>query len=157
MELQSGIQIPRALHRGEKELPFVDFGEGVNLQLLQVDIPLGLWVVRSRFAPGTTIPTHKHTGPVYAFTLAGSWKYLEYPEVTTAGSYLYEPAGSIHTLTIPPDESGVTDVWFAIYGANLNLDESGNVVNVVDAGFIRDLYFSMCEMNDLGRPNVVGA
>jgi hypothetical protein len=157
MELQSGIQIPRAIHRGEEELPFVDFAEGVRLQLLQVDIPLGLWVVRTRFSPGTTIPTHKHTGPVYAFTIAGSWKYLEYPEVNTAGSYLYEPAGSIHTLTVPADVRGVTDVWFAIYGANLNLDESGNVVTVIDAGFIRDLYLAACEMNGLGRPNVVGA
>ena len=157
MELQSGIQIPRAIHRGEEELPFVDFAEGVKIQLLQVDIPLGLWVVRTRFAPGTTIMTHKHTGPVYAFTLAGKWKYVEYPDVNTTGSYLYEPAGSIHTLTVPADVVGETDVWFAIYGANLNLDDQGNVVNVIDAGFIRDLYFSMCEMNGLGRPNVVGA
>ena len=157
MEVQSAIHVPRAIHRGEEELPFVDFAEGVKVQLLQVDIPLGLWVVRTRFAPGTTILTHKHTGPVYAFTLAGQWKYVEYPEVNTAGSYLSEPAGSIHTLTVPPDTVGETDVWFAIYGANLNLDEQGNVLNVVDAGFIRDFYFSMCEMQGLGRPNVVGA
>ena len=29
---------------------------------------------------------------------------------------------------------GMTDVWFAIYGANLNLDADGNVEPVVDAG-----------------------
>jgi 2,4'-dihydroxyacetophenone dioxygenase len=156
MELASEIQIPRAIHRGERDLPFVDIGDDTELQLLQVDIPAGLWVVRTRFRPGVTIPTHKHTGPVYAFTLSGRWKYLEYPEVNTAGSYLYEPAGSIHTLTVPPDVEGITDVWFAIYGANLNIDTAGNVISVVDAGFIRDLYFAMCEAQGLGRPAVVG-
>ena len=151
------MDIPRAIHRGEDELPFVDIGDGSSIQLLQVDIEAGLWVLRTRFVPGITIPTHKHTGEVFAFTIAGRWKYLEYPEVNTAGSYLYEPAGSIHTLTVPDDVEGLTDVWFAIYGANLNLDEAGNVTSVIDAGFMRDVYFALCEGQGLPRPNVVGA
>jgi 2,4'-dihydroxyacetophenone dioxygenase len=142
--------VPRAIHRGESELPFVALGDGTHLQLLQVDIPSGLWVVRTRFEPGVTIPTHRHTGPVYAFTLAGRWKYKEYPEVNTAGSYLYEPAGSVHTLTVPSDVEGLTDVWFAIYGANLNLDENGNVVSVIDAGFVKQAYLDACAA--LGHP-----
>ncbi len=150
-------EVPRAIHRGEDELPFIAVGDGTHLQLLQVDVELGLWVVRTRFEPGVTIPTHKHTGQVYAFTIAGRWKYKEYPEVNTAGSYLFEPAGSVHTLTVPDDVDGLTDVWFAIYGANLNLDDDGNVWAVIDAGFIRDFYFQMCEAQGLPRPNVVGA
>ena len=46
------VDIPRALHRGEEELPFVDIGEGSTLQLLQVDIESGLWVIRNHFQPG---------------------------------------------------------------------------------------------------------
>ena len=46
---------PTATHRGEEELPFVDLGDGTLLQLLQVDLAVGVWVIRSRFAPGTTI------------------------------------------------------------------------------------------------------
>jgi quercetin dioxygenase-like cupin family protein len=157
MEISSEIHVPRAIHRGERDLPFVDIGEGTELQLLQLDVSAGLWVVRTRFQPGVTIQTHKHTGPVYAFTISGRWKYVEYPEVNRAGSYLFEPAGSIHTLTVPVDVEGITDVWFAIYGANLNLDEQGNVVSVVDASSIRDLYFGTCEAQGLGRPDVVGA
>lgn len=148
--------IPTAIHRGDEELPFVDIGDGSTLQLLQVDIDQGLWVVRTRFQPGTTIDTHKHTGPVYAFTLSGRWKYREYPEVNTAGSYLYEPAGSVHTLTVPDDVEGITDVWFAIMGANLNLDAEGNVTSVYDAGFIRDMYFLLAEAEGHERPNVIG-
>jgi quercetin dioxygenase-like cupin family protein len=146
----SPTSAPRAIHRGESELPVVALGDGTHLQLLQVDIPAGLWVVRTRFEPGVTIPTHRHTGPVYAFTLAGRWRYKEYPEVNTAGSYLYEPAGSVHTLTVPPDVEGLTDVWFAIYGANLNLDENGNVVSIIDAGFVKQVYLGACAA--LGHP-----
>jgi 2,4'-dihydroxyacetophenone dioxygenase len=150
------IEIPMALHRGESDLPFVDLGDGSDLQLLQCDVEAGLWVIRTRFNPGYLVQTHKHTGEVFAFTISGSWKYQEYPEVNTAGSYLYEPAGSVHTLTVPADQEGLTDVWFAIRGANLNLDEAGNVTMVIDAGVIRDFYLGSCEAMGLPRPAVIG-
>jgi 2,4'-dihydroxyacetophenone dioxygenase len=76
--------------------------------------------------------------------------------VNTAGPYLYEPAGSVHTLTVPDENEGPTDVWFAIRGANLNLDESGKVTSVVDAGLMRDFYLGSCEAMGLPRPNVIG-
>ncbi|HEY8527440.1 MAG TPA: 2,4'-dihydroxyacetophenone dioxygenase family protein [Acidimicrobiales bacterium] len=152
----STVEIPLARHRGESDLPWVSLGDGSDLQLLQCDVEAGLWVIRTRFSPGYLVQTHKHTGEVFAFTISGSWKYVEYPEVNTAGSYLYEPAGSVHTLTVPADNDGPTDVWFAIRGANLNLDEAGNVTSVVDAGTIRDFYLAACEAQGLGRPPVIG-
>jgi len=149
--------IPRALHRGEDELPFVALGDGTHLQLMHVDESKGLWVIRTRFEPGVTIQTHRHTGPVYAFTVAGEWKYREYPEVNRAGSYLFEPAGSVHTLTVPAGQAGRTDAWFAIYGANLNLDADGNVTTVIDAGVVKQFYLALCEEQKLPRPDVVAA
>jgi hypothetical protein len=151
------IEIPRALHRGESDLPFVDVGDGSEIQLLQCDVEAGLWVVRTRFAPGYRVQTHKHTGEVFAFTLAGSWHYEEYPEdVNGPGSYLFEPAGSVHTLVVPEQNDGPTDVWFAIRGANLNLDADGNVELVLDAALIGDAYLGLCEAQGLGRPPVIG-
>lgn len=149
--------IPRALHRGTSDNPFVDLGDGSTLQLMQVDIEAGLWVIRTKFNPGYRVQTHKHTGEVFAFTLSGSWKYEEYPEVNTAGSYLYEPAGSIHTLIVPETNTEVTDVWFAIYGANLNLDEAGNITSIIDAGNILQAYQLLAEAQGLGTPDVIGA
>jgi 2,4'-dihydroxyacetophenone dioxygenase len=149
--------IPMAIHRGESDLPFVDLGEGIKIQVLQVNIDAGLWVIRNKFAPGTVVQKHKHTGEVFAFTQSGSWKYAEYPEVNTAGSFLYEPAGSVHTLTVPDTNTEETDVWFAIYGANLNLDANGNVDFVIDAQFIYEVYAGMCEAEGHGKPNVIGA
>jgi 2,4'-dihydroxyacetophenone dioxygenase len=149
--------IPAALHRGERELPFVEFEPGVQMQVLQVDIASGLWVVRMRMQPGATLPTHRHGGEVFAFTVAGAWKYLEYPEVNVAGSYLYEPAGSIHTLHVPSSNTEVTDVWFAIRGPNLNLDGAGNVTLVLDAGLVLKVYLSRCRKLGLPVPRVIGA
>jgi quercetin dioxygenase-like cupin family protein len=149
--------VPTALHRGEKELPFVPYQEGVQFQLLQADIEAGLWVVRVKAEPGVTIQKHKHTGEVFAFTLAGAWKYLEYPEINTAGSYLYEPAGSIHTLHMPKSNTGITDVWFAIRGANLNLDDKGNVEAVIDASAVLEIYLAGCRAAGIANPPVIVA
>jgi hypothetical protein len=113
-------------------------------------------VVRVRAQPGVTIQKHKHTGEVFAFTLAGAWKYLEYPEVNTAGSYLYEPAGSIHTLHMPKTNTGITDIWFAIRGANLNLDDKGNVEAVIDAAAVLDIYLAGCRAAGIANPPVIG-
>jgi 2,4'-dihydroxyacetophenone dioxygenase len=147
---------PSAIHRGEGELPFVEIQPGALLQLLQVDLANGVWVVRNRFEPGTTLQTHKHTGHVYAFTQVGSWHYLESPEaVNVPGSYLYEPAGSVHTLHVPDSDDGVTDVWFTIYGANLNLDRDGGVELVIDAHSILRFYRMLCEAQGVADPPVV--
>lgn len=148
--------IPKALHVGQDELPFVDIGDGSSMQVLHIDLDRDLWVVRTRFQPGYQVMTHRHTGDVYAFTLSGSWHYLEYPEVNRAGSYLFEPAGSTHTLNVPAENSEVTDVFFAIFGKNENLDAQGNVVSVWDAAFINQVYRLLCEAQGYPAPKIVG-
>lgn len=149
--------VPKAYHRGTEDLPFVPFQDGVKFQLLQHDIEGGLWVVRTIFEPGVTIQKHKHTGEVYAVTFSGAWKYQEYPEtVNRAFSYLYEPAGSVHTLTT--EIAGLTeptDIWFAIRGANLNLGKDGNVENVLDAGCILQLYEDECQKAGYPKPQPI--
>jgi 2,4'-dihydroxyacetophenone dioxygenase len=147
---------PPTIHRGEGDLPFVDLGDAGELQLLQVDLAQGVWVVRNRFQPGAAVQIHKHTGQVFAFTLSGSWHYLESADqVNRAGSYLFEPAGSIHTLVVPESNTEVTDVWFTIHGANLNLDADGNIESVVDAGGILAFYLALCEEAGIQDPPVV--
>ncbi len=116
-----------------------------------------MWVIRNRFQPGTAVQTHRHTGAVHAFTVSGSWKYAEYPEVNTAGSYLYEPAGSTHTLLVPEENTEITDVRFIIFGANLNLDAEGKVDLVVDAQLVLDFYRAVCAQQGVTDPPVIGA
>ncbi|MGQ0824305.1 MAG: 2,4'-dihydroxyacetophenone dioxygenase family protein [Actinomycetota bacterium] len=149
------LELPTAIHRGDDELPWVDIGEGSLLKVLQIKEREGLWVIRNRFQPGYRVQKHKHTGPVYAFTTSGAWRYEESEFVNRAGSFLYEPAGSVHTLVVPRDNTESTDVFFAIWGANLNLDASGNVESIVDAGLILQAYYALCEAEGLPKPDVV--
>jgi len=137
------------------ELPFADnfLGyEGVRLKVLLADVEGACYVVRIRFAPGVQLMTHLHTGTVHAFTLAGEWGYLEYPdsEPSRAGSYLYEPAGSTHTLKVSDDCTEETDVIFISYGAMVIYDEEGNIVAARDAAAERDDY--VAALREQGKP-----
>ena len=148
-------KVAEATHIGHDEAPFVDFGGGVELKVVQVRVSEGLWIVRNRFAPGVKVQTHRHTGPVFGYTLSGAWKYAEYDYVNRAGSFLYEPAYSTHTLTVLEDNTEPTDVWFHMYGVNLNLDADGNVESVADGPRTLAAYYMQCEAQGLPRPNVV--
>ena len=145
-------EVPTAVHIGADELPFVDIGDGSKLKVIQVKEREGLWIVENIFGNGYEVQRHRHTGPVYAYTTSGAWKYKEYPYVNRAGSFLYEPANSVHTLQCIEDD---THVWFQIYGANLNLDADGNVESVVDGALALAGYYALCEAEGLPRPNVL--
>jgi 2,4'-dihydroxyacetophenone dioxygenase len=145
---------PEAIHIGVDDLPFVDIGGGNKLKVIQVDERQGLWILENIFMAGFTVQTHKHTGPIYGYTTSGAWKYVEYDYVNRAGSFLFEPAGSIHTLTCIEDE---TRVWFQMYGSNLNLDADGNIDSVSDGAGTLASYYALCEAQGLPRPNVVVA
>jgi quercetin dioxygenase-like cupin family protein len=143
---------PTAVHLGEDEIPFVDIGGGNKLRVLQVHEREGLWIVENIFQAGFEVIPHRHTGPVWGYTKSGAWKYKEYEYVNRADSFLYEPAGSVHTLQAVEDN---TRVWFHMYGVNLNLDEAGNIVSVADGAGTLAAYYAMCEAQGLGRPPVI--
>ena len=143
---------PEAVHFGQNDLPFIDIGDGSKLKVLQVKVEEGLWIIENIFQAGYEIETHKHTGPVYGYTTSGAWKYKEYDYVNRAGSFLYEPAGSVHTLQCIEDE---TRVWFQMYGANINLDAQGNITSVVDGQLTLEVDYAMCEQQGRPRPNVL--
>ena len=59
-----------------------------------------------------------------------------------------------HSVATMPVEDN-TQVWFHMYGCNLNLDDDGNITSVSDgAGTLRG-YLAMCEAQGLGVPDVV--
>lgn len=148
-------EVPSAIHRGDDELPWIDDGHGTSVKVLVAKVEEGLWIVRTRFEPGVNVQIHKHTGPVYAYTISGAWHYKESDYVNRAGSFLYEPAGSVHTLMVPADNDEITDVWFQIYGANLNLDADGNVTSVTDAASVLAYYRASCIEAGHGDPPVL--
>jgi quercetin dioxygenase-like cupin family protein len=130
--------IPEAFHSASDDLPWADnwAGDpGIKLKLLMADIEGGRYTVRMLFEPGLQVFPHKHTGEIHAFTFAGEWSYLEYPNspANRSGSYLFEPPGSTHTLKVADDVTGYTDVLFVMYGAMLHIGPTGDIVGVTDA------------------------
>lgn len=148
----TAVDIPTAVHLGAADLPFVDIGDGSKLKVILVEAARDLWIIENVFQAGYEVQRHKHTGPVYAYTTSGAWKYKEYRDVNRAGSFLYEPANSVHTLQVVEDE---THVWFQIYGVNLNLDATGEVESVSDGAGTLATYLGLCEKAGLPRPSVL--
>ena len=129
---------------------------GVDIYPLFLDAENGLWVVRALFKPGVTLPRHFHTGTVHFYTLSGCWYYLEYPDQKqTAGSYLYETGGSIHTFHTPEDNEGDTDGFMVVAGANINFDADGNYVNTMDAGWIEQAIVEAAKAQGIGMPRFI--
>lgn len=134
------------------EAMVVDTLPGVSVAPLFLDAENGLWVLYAKFTAGTVLPKHFHTGTVHFYTTAGAWCYLEYPDdVQTEGSYLYEPGGSIHTFSSPEGAEG----FMVVNGANVNFDDDGNFVNVMDAGWIEAMMVAACAAQQRPVPKYI--
>lgn len=117
---------------------------GVDVQPLFLDPQNGVWVLRALFKPGVVLPTHYHTGDVHFFTIRGRWHYAEHPDQPqTAGSYLYEPGSSVHTLVTPEDNTEITEGLMVVRGTNVNFDQDGNYVGTMDANSLMQLFDSL--------------
>ena len=143
---------PASIHIAADDLPFVEIGDGSKLKVLQVKQGEGLWIVENVFQSGYELQTHRHTGPVFGYTTSGSWKYKEYEYVNRAGSFLYEPAGSVHTLQCIEND---TRVWFQMYGSNIHLDEKGEISSVVDGNVTLQFYLEACKKMGIDEPGVL--
>ena len=113
---------------------------GVHVQPLRLDPSRGEIVMLVSMAPGVELPIHYHTGPAEVYTLSGRWEYREYPDQPqTAGSYLYEPCGSVHTFFTPADNTEDTVVLWWMQGAQVSFNEDGSFHSVTDAVTIQYL------------------
>ena len=90
-------QIPRAEGPRRPGNPHPAAAHRPRARRVGVPVPL---------APGCELPLHYHTGTAQVWTIQGRWEYKEYPDQPqTAGSYLYEPGGSVHTFFTPADNT----------------------------------------------------
>jgi hypothetical protein len=145
-----------ARHVGEDEVPWVtNPNVGAQMRLIQVRLEDQMWVLHGKMPPGMMAARHKHTGPVLGFTMSGAWRYLEHDFVNRAGSYLYEPTGSVHTLTVPSENTETTETLFVQYGEVLYLDDDDEVTHVSNAQSNLTLYYEACEAANVPRPNAI--
>lgn len=91
---------------------------------LMLNTVQGGWCNLLRVRRAGILSRHRHPGPVHGYVIKGRWRYLEHDWVATEGSYVFEPPGETHTLTVPDDvEEMIT--FFNISGCMYYVDENG--------------------------------
>lgn len=114
----------------EDERMWVPAGPGRWNRPLCFNVSQGYWVHLVKVTQAGVVSRHRHPAPVHGFVLEGRWRYLERDWVATAGSYLFEPPGDVHTLVVDEGDSMIT--LFHMTGALLYCDEQGRVTGTTD-------------------------
>jgi 2,4'-dihydroxyacetophenone dioxygenase len=138
--------LPAARHVGVDDVPWVPNPTypGTWMRLMQADLEAGISVMAGRLPPGLEVGTHRHAGAVHMFTLSGAWGYREHDYVNRAGSYLYEPPGSVHTLYVPTDNTELTETLTVIYGQTEYLGAGGEIIAITNAASNLAAYLEAC-------------
>jgi hypothetical protein len=76
--------------------------------------------------------------------------------VQTVGSYLFEPAGSVHTLVVPESNTEDTVLFIRVEGANVNFTDDGEFHSILDATTFRHLTDTLSQEQGLGPVNHIG-
>jgi len=130
------------LGAGEDESPWVPFKENVFIRHLSFDARHNVYANILWVKKGGSLGRHRHRGKVFACTLEGNWRYLEYDWVARPGSYVQESPGAIHTLVSDNPEGMKT--FFLLNGAVEFFDEHDNLLETLDVFWFIDHYLSFC-------------
>jgi 2,4'-dihydroxyacetophenone dioxygenase len=91
----------------------------------------GQWCNLLRVRKSGVLTKHLHPAPVHGYVIKGRWYYLEHDWVAETGSYVFEPPGEIHTLTVPEDcDEMIT--FFNISGCMIYLDADNKQIGLED-------------------------
>ncbi len=136
-------------------LPWAIWMEGLSVKILRANLETNEYTLLVRFAPGVELPRHRHFGAVHAWTIQGRWHYLEYDWDATTGTYVHEPAGSVHTLKVHDDNDGDTVVLFAMQGGLVLLGPNDEVWMYEDAESALDRYRIALEQQGDAFPDAI--
>ncbi len=109
LDLDGGLWVPQA--------------EGVWFRPLVFGVSGGYYVNLLRVRAQGVVSRHRHSGAVHAFTLRGTWRYLEHDWTARAGDYVFEPPGETHTLVVEGGAEMVT--LFHVSGGYTYVDPDG--------------------------------
>jgi 2,4'-dihydroxyacetophenone dioxygenase len=124
------LALPGALDfDGSPEL-WVPQAPDVTFRPLLLNVTEGYFVNLLRVRRAGILSRHRHTGPVQACVLRGSWHYLEHQWLASERSYVFEPPGETHTLEVLGGDEMIT--LFHVTGCYLYVDPDGNVRGVED-------------------------
>jgi quercetin dioxygenase-like cupin family protein len=91
----------------------------------------GGWCNLLRVRRAGILSRHRHPMLVVGYVIKGRWKYLEHAWTAEEGSFVFEPPGEVHTLTVPEDCPEMI-TFFNIAGAMIYVDGEGRQVGYED-------------------------
>ena len=132
---------------------WVPQAENVWFRPLCLNRSAGYWMNLLKVRKSGVLSRHRHPGPVHAFVIKGSWRYLEHDWVATEGSYAFEPPGETHTLVV---DEGVEEMitFFQVNGCMYYVDPWGRNTGYEDVFTKIDLCRDHYEKVGLGRDYV---
>lgn len=133
-EALSDIVVPHISDTDDERL-WVPQTECLSFRPLCLCVSQGYYVNLLRFQGGGTLGCHRHSSPVHAHTIKGSWGYKEHAWQAQAGTYVFEPPGETHTLVVGGEEM---IALFHVTGALLYCDpDNPEVVTGFDDVFTK--------------------
>jgi len=129
-------------------MPWIATGPGKSFRPLR--FAADGWSELMRLEPGSAVALHRHTGEVHAFNIHGTREILGSGELVGPGGYVYEPAGTVDGWGAVGDEPCVVHIKVA--GIIEYLDDSGQVIESVNAETQRAVYLAWCQAHDV-RPS----
>lgn len=108
-------------------LAWINILPGIDFRMLFSSGETGRWTVLFRCQAGSSFPSHRHYGAGEYFVIQGLMQYRA--GSAPAGTYGYEPVGSLHELTSFPE---YTELLFTNYGPVAFLQDDGSVASILD-------------------------
>jgi len=125
------IQNQNGYEKDEDPRVWVPQTDCLSFRPLCLCVSQGYYVNLLKFKGGGILGRHRHSSPVHALTLKGSWGYKEHSWHASDGTYVFEPPGETHTLIVDEDcEEMVT--LFHVTGSLLYVDEDGKTIGFDD-------------------------
>jgi 2,4'-dihydroxyacetophenone dioxygenase len=137
------------------DVPWMETAAGIEMKPLQFWAASGQWAQLSRYQPGIRSDRHVHSGgQVMSYVIQGSWHYLEHDWVASAGSWVWEPPGDLHTLEIVGDEP--MEAIFILSGVVQYLDDDDQIVRQTDFRSRRRQYLDHCAEQGIEPIPIIG-
>lgn len=140
--------------RDPEALPWVPQAEGVSFRPLRICPEKGSWTNLLRVSRRGMINLHRHLAPVEAWVVQGQWRYLERDWVARPGTYIFEPAGDVHTLATVGNEEMIT--LFVMHGPIEYIGDDGETLFVETAETKLTRYADYCAVNGIPLAPIIG-
>lgn len=146
-----GIQpeiVANAIPQDDRE--WVPQADNVWFRPLMLNTVTGGWCNLLKVRKSGVLSRHRHPMIVVGYVIKGRWFYREHDWVASAGDFVYEPPGEIHTLEVPADcDEMIT--FFNISGAMVYLDPDGKQIGYEDVFTKIDMCRKHYAANGLGE------